>query len=118
MRKHFKTHMKIRAKKNESESTSESHEIRTNESRNEEQDVEDLEELYQIEIVEGETLFVCNICDEGCETDGEVRKHVMTEHNEVLSKVYSESDIESEQLEDEAKFACKLCDEILIAMTI
>ena len=67
--------------------------------------------MFQIEIVKGETWFVCNVCDEGCESDIEVRKHVIKEHKDVMSRVYSETYIEIAQLGDDPTFACKLCGE-------
>ena len=34
----------------------------------------DLEEYYQIEFVDSEPIFVCNICDWGLDTEAEIIK--------------------------------------------
>ena len=54
-------------------------------NNNEKEDKEYLEDDYfQIEIVNGETVYACTICDEGLDSVEEVRNHVKDEHREVI----------------------------------
>ena len=53
------------------------------------QELESLDDMFQIEIVEGETIYACNICDEGLDSDDEVRKHIIANHREVISLIDS-----------------------------
>ena len=45
---------------------------------------EDLNEWFQTEIVEGETLFVCNLCDHGFEEIDKLKKHMICRHKESI----------------------------------
>ena len=37
---------------------------------------DDIEDLFQIEIVEGEELYAYNVCNEGFEKDDEIKRHI------------------------------------------
>ena len=37
---------------------------------------DDIEDLFQIEIVEGEELYVCNVYNEGFEKDDEIKRPI------------------------------------------
>ena len=63
-------------------------------NNNEKEDKEYLEDDYfQIEIVNGETVYACTICDEGLDSVEEVRNHVKDEHREVVSHIISDEKI-------------------------
>ena len=51
----------------------------------------DENDMFQIEIVEIETVYACNICDQGFEGSDEVKKHITKVHhdinNHILKKV-------------------------------
>ena len=93
-------------------------------------------DMFQIEIVDNETVYACNICDQGFEESDEVKKHITQVHqdiiNHILTKVTDENAdndldkceneeiIESEDIitenevkEDDGKFTCTLCYERL-----
>ena len=56
-------------------------------NKNEKEDkeyLEDVDDYFQIEIVDGETVYACIICDEGLDSVEEVRNHVKDEHREVV----------------------------------
>ena len=37
---------------------------------------DDIQDLFQFEIIEGEELDACNVCNEGFEKEGEIKKHI------------------------------------------
>ena len=45
----------------------------------------DVEDYFQLEFVDGEPLFVCNVCNEGLESDAEIRKHINDKHESLLN---------------------------------
>ena len=53
----------------------------------------DLEDYYQIEFVDGEPIFVCNICDEGLDTEAEITKHIKDKHESIMSDDLNDSDL-------------------------
>ena len=50
-----------------------------------------MEDLFQLESVNGEVLFACNICDEGYDTETDVMKHLNIHHTEILQKIFKQS---------------------------
>ena len=40
-----------------------------------------MEDYFQIEIVDGETVFVCNICNIGLDNEKEVTKYIRDNHD-------------------------------------
>ena len=57
--------------------------------------------MFQIEIVEGETVFACNICDEGFDFIDEVNKQIEDAHedikNHIVTRVVDEGEGDSEE---------------------
>ena len=52
------------------------------------------EDYFQIEIVEGETVYVCNICNEGLDNENEITKHIRDNHESLMNDdSYSDTDI-------------------------
>ena len=45
----------------------------------------DFEDYFQIEVVDGESLFVCNVCDEGFENEQEIKEHIKNNHESLLN---------------------------------
>ena len=48
---------------------------------------EGIDDMFQIEILEGESVFACNICNEGFDQDYEIRKHIEEDHNEIVMQI-------------------------------
>ena len=48
---------------------------------------EGIDDMFQMEILEGEPVFACNICNEGFDQDYEIRKHIEEEHNEMFMQI-------------------------------
>ena len=42
----------------------------------------DLEDFFQIEVVDGETLYVCNICNDGVDNENMIKRHMHENHEE------------------------------------
>ena len=44
-----------------------------------------VEDYFQLEFVDGEPLFVCNVCDEGLDSETEVKQHIQENHESLLN---------------------------------
>ena len=64
-----------------------------NEEKCKESVIVDLEDYYQIEFVNGEPIFVCNICNEGLDTETEITKHIKDKHESIMSDDLNDSDL-------------------------
>ena len=53
------------------------HVVSVNYEKIKERDFVDIEDYFQMEVVEGETVFVCNICNEGLDNEMEITKHII-----------------------------------------
>ena len=51
---------------------------------NKESEVVDVKDYFQLEFVDGEPLFVCNICNEGLNTEEEITKHIEDNHESIM----------------------------------
>ena len=47
----------------------------------------DLEDFFQIENVDGETLYVCNICNEGVDNENMIKRHWHENHEDFKNHV-------------------------------
>ena len=56
-----------------------------NDEKGKERELLDVEDYFQIEVVDGETLFVCNVCNEGLDTEQEIAKHIQNNHESLLN---------------------------------
>ena len=57
---------------------------------NETEEIEGIEDLFQIEIVEGKELYACNVCNEGFEKNDEIKKHIEKDHYQVVLQIRKE----------------------------
>ena len=46
-----------------------------------------IEDLYQIDVMEGENEYACNVCNGGFYRDDEIKNHITSNHKEVLHKM-------------------------------
>ena len=44
----------------------------------------DMDDLFQTEIADGKTLFICHLCDYGFEELDRLKKHLSSKHEEVI----------------------------------
>ena len=52
--------------------------------------------MFQIEYLEGEQVYACNICNEGFDEKSEIRGHIVKVHNDIVTQI-------KERLEKEVK---------------
>ena len=64
-----------------------------NEEKCKESEMVDLEDYYQIEFVNGEPIFVCNICNEGLDAEAEITKHIKDKKESIMSDDLNDSDL-------------------------
>ena len=43
------------------------------------------EDYFQLEYVDGEPLFVCNVCDEGFDSEAEITQHIGEKHESLMN---------------------------------
>ena len=48
---------------------------------------EGIEDMFKIEIMDGEQVYVCNVWNEGFDQDAEVKKNIEEEHNEIIQQI-------------------------------
>ena len=53
---------------------------------------DDFEELFQMEFLEGEIVYACNVCNEGLDTENDVKKHIITHHEDILQTIRNKSE--------------------------
>ena len=58
--------------------------------------------MFQMEILKGEEVYACNICDEGFETDDQAKRHRELCHNAILIQIRTNLDKEEENSNDES----------------
>jgi hypothetical protein len=94
-------------------------------------------DLFQIEVVNGDMVWACNLCDMGLDSSIEMQEHMKSEHDRAVNidsfnkdasmyectneGVDNEKDItyktsDTEVEEDDGMFTCKLCQENLMEM--
>ena len=61
-----------------------------------------INDMFQIEIVDGEQVYVCSICDEGFDTDDEIRNHILKDHEEIVLQINEGNEEEEESDLDES----------------
>ena len=68
------------------------HQITNEAMGNTESESEGEFDLFQLEIVSDKEVYVCNLCDEGLDSEHEVRKHLKDTHKKVF-KLHKEKNI-------------------------
>ena len=53
----------------------------------------DVEDYFQIEFVDGEPVFVCNICNEGFDSEAEITDHISEKHKSPMSDNLNDTDL-------------------------
>ena len=56
---------------------------------------QDVDELFQLETVENELVYACNLCEEGFDSVEEVKEHLEKGHMDVLKQLGKESESEA-----------------------
>ena len=63
----------------------EDHEDSVNEEKNKESECVVIEDYFQIKVVDGETLLVCNVCNKGLDNEQKIAKHIKNNHESLLN---------------------------------
>ena len=82
-------------------------------------------DLFQIEMVNGDMVWACNMCEYGFDSSNEMQRHMKSSHNKVINvEEYGgvpgkdtnpldegtlERKTESESIESDGMFTCRLC---------
>ena len=62
--------------------------------KSKESEVFNAEDYFQLEYVDGEPLFVCNVCDEGFDSEAEITQHIEEKHESLMNDVsFDDSDL-------------------------
>ena len=49
--------------------------------------IEGIEDMFQLEIFDGEQVYACNVCDQGFDTEGEIRDHILEDHKDIVIQI-------------------------------
>ena len=60
-------------------------------------------DMFPMEIVEGQEVFACNICDDGFDFIVEVNKHIADAHEDILNHILAKVNDESERNNQETE---------------
>ena len=66
-------------------------------------------DLFQIEILDSQQVYACNVCDEGFDREDEVKKHIEINHKDILIKI--SQNIENSESEDDEAFLARFDDD-------
>ena len=61
------------------------HEIR-------ESTVTDIKDFFQVKVIDGETLFACNICNEVVDDEHSIKWHIYDEHEDLALDIFNSDD--------------------------
>ena len=67
-------------------------------------------DLFQMEILDSEEVYACNVCNEGFDTADEVKKHIEINHNDILIQ-FNKTIAEEEESEDDEAFLARFDDD-------
>jgi hypothetical protein len=56
-------------------------------------EVVDVEDYFQTEFVDCEPVFACNICDEGFDSETEIKEHINDKHESLMSEDLNDTDL-------------------------
>ena len=48
--------------------------------------IESIENLFQLEFLDGDQIYACNVCDQGFDIENEIKKHIIDNHKEIINK--------------------------------
>ena len=59
--------------------------------------MESNEDLFQLEVLDGDQIYACNGCDQGFDIENEINKHIIDNHKEIIIEIskYMEKQVES-----------------------
>ena len=66
-----------------------------------------------MEALNGEQVYACNVCNEGFDSDDEVKKHIEIDHKDILIEINKniEEDKDFDESEDDEAFLARFDDD-------
>ena len=64
--------------------------------------LEGIEDMFQLEVLEGKEIYACNICNEGFDKNDEVKNHIETAHNDILAQLRKNVEEAADSSSDES----------------
>ena len=49
--------------------------------------IEDIEDLFQLEVLDGEQVYACNVCNHGFDMEDKIKKHIIKDHKEIVIEI-------------------------------
>ena len=43
--------------------------------------------MFQLEVLDGEQVYACNVCDNGFESEDKIIKHIKEDHKEIMVEI-------------------------------
>ena len=58
--------------------------------------MESIEDLFQLEVLDGEEIYACNVCDQGFDNEDKTKNHIADNHKEIMIEISKFMDTEVE----------------------
>ena len=49
--------------------------------------IESIEDLFQLEFLDGDQMYACNVCDQRFDIENEIKKHIIDNHKEIIIEI-------------------------------
>ena len=49
--------------------------------------IEDIEDLFQLEVLDGKQVYACNVCNHGFDMEDKIKKHITKDHKEIITEI-------------------------------
>ena len=59
--------------------------------------IEGIDDMFQIEFLEGEQVYACNICDEAFDKEAEIKDRIVEVHNDIVTQIKDRLEEEEEE---------------------
>ena len=60
--------------------------------------------MFTLEVLDGEQIYDCNVCDNGFDSEDEIKKHIKEDHKEIIVEISKNMEnIGKAELNDETK---------------
>ena len=86
--------------------------LKNHETKNREPDhiLDGICDLFQMEILDSDEVFACNVCNDGFDTADKVKKGIEINHNDILSQI-NKTIAEEEESENAEAFLARFDDD-------
>ena len=49
--------------------------------------IENIKDLFKLEVLDSEQIYVCNVCDNFFDSEDKIKKHITEDHKEVIVEI-------------------------------